>query len=389
MPAPRQETLDWAMRLVSLDTTSRDPNLPLIDVIAAELHERGLATHVRPAPTPGWANLIATIPARGGATDGGAVLSGHTDVVPVDGQDWASEPFAPVVRDGRLYGRGAADMKGFIACVLALLPDMLAAELTEPIHLAFSYDEEIGCLGGEQIVKDFADLGLTPRCAIIGEPSMMRAIRGHKSVNLVEMEFRGFACHSSLKPHGLNAIEHAAAVIRRIAEYGEQLAANGPYDDAYEVPYSTVGTNIVHGGIASNTVADACVIQADFRTIAADDPREFFETLRGFALAEEQVMRQAHPAGRVEVRLKSLVPGLDTAADGPAAHLARDLELELSDAKVTYGTEAGQFSGAGMDAIVCGPGDIAQAHGPNEYVELDQLGACEQMLERLIAHLSR
>lgn len=389
MNAPRQQTLDWAMRLVSHDTTSRDPNLPMIEVIAEELRQRGLASHVRPAPEHGWANLIATIPAADGGTDGGVVLSGHTDVVPVDGQTWVSEPFAPAIRDGRLYGRGACDMKGFIACVLALLPDMLAARLAEPIHLAFSYDEEIGCVGGEQIVKDFADLGLHPRVAIIGEPSMMRAIRGHKSVNLVEMEFRGLACHSSLKPHGLNAIEHAAAVIRRIAEYGESLAARGPFDVAYEVPYSTVGVNIVRGGIASNTVADSCVIQVDFRTIAADDQREFYERLRGFALEQEQIMRQANPAGSVEVRLLSLVPGLDSAPDGPAARLAADLGLEVSDTKVTYGTEAGQFSGAGMDAIVCGPGDIAQAHGADEYVELDQLAQCEAMIERLIAYLGR
>lgn len=389
MGGPRQETLDWVMRLVSLDTTSRDPNLPLIEVVAAELHARGLPTHVRPAPEHGWANLIATIPAADGGTHGGVVLSGHTDVVPVDGQHWSSEPFAPAIRDGRLYGRGSCDMKGFIACVLAALPEMLAARLTEPIHLAFSYDEELGCIGGEQIVKDFADLGLLPRVAIIGEPSMMRAIRGHKSVNLVEMEFRGVACHSSLKPRGLNAIEHAATVIRRIAEYGEQLAAGGPYDEAYEVSYSTVGVNLVHGGIASNTVADGCVIQADFRTIAANDPGEFYETLRGFALAEEQVMRQAHPASRVDVRLQSLVPGLDTAPDGPAARLAADLGLELSEQKVTYGTEAGQFSAAGIDAIVCGPGDIAQAHGPDEYVELAQLAQCEAMLTRLVEHLSQ
>ncbi len=389
MSAPRQAILDWAMRLVSLDTTSRDPNLPLIEVVAAELRERGLATHVRPAPSHGWANLIATIPSADGSLDGGVVLSGHTDVVPVDGQNWTSAPFEPQIRDGRLYGRGAADMKGFIACVLALLPDMLAAQLTEPIHLAFSYDEELGCIGGEQIVKDFADLGLHPRCAIIGEPTMMRAIRGHKSVNSVRIEFRGVACHSSLKPHGLNAIEHAAVVIRQISEYGDRLAATGPYDDAYEVPYSTVGVNIVHGGIANNTVADSCVIEADFRTIAADDPRALYDTLRGYALAQGDVMTAAHPDAGVDVRLLSMVPGLETSPDGPAVELARALGLEVSDAKVTYGTEAGQFSGAGMDAIVCGPGDIAQAHGANEYVALDQLAACETMLTRLVQQLSR
>lgn len=387
MTMPRQSTLDWAVRLVSLDTTSRDPNLPLIDVVAAELRERGLVTHVCPAPQQGWANLIATVPAADGSTTGGVVLSGHTDVVPVDGQSWQSEPFEPTVRDGKLYGRGSADMKGFIACVLAMLPDMLEADLAEPIHLAFSYDEEIGCVGGDQIVKDFADLGLHPRVAIIGEPSMMRAIRGHKSVNLAEFEFIGQACHSSLKPHGLNAIEHAAVVIRRISELGERFAAEGPYDEAYEVPYTTIGVNIVQGGIASNTVADRCLIQADFRTIAADDAHAVLETLRSYGADQEQVMKAAHPAGRVVVRSLSMVPGLETAPDGPAAQLMADLGHPVSDDKVTYGTEAGQFSGAGMDAVVCGPGDIAQAHGTDEFIELDQLAQCEAMLARLIDRL--
>lgn len=380
--------MDWATRLVGLDTTSRDPNLPLIEVVAAELRARGLTTHVRPAPDDGWANLIATIPAADGSTDGGVVLSGHTDVVPVDGQDWGSEPFAPQVRDGRLYGRGSADMKGFIACVLALLPDMQAAALREPIHVAFSYDEEIGCVGGDQIVKDFADLGLRPRVAIIGEPTMMRAIRGHKSVNLAEFRFTGLGCHSSLKPHGLNAIEYAADVISRIRELGERFAQEGPFDPAYEIGHTTIGVNLISGGIASNTVADSCVFQADFRTIAADDPQGVVDELQALADEAQRRMREANPAGAVELRILSRVPGLDTAPDGPAARLFAELGVPVSDELVTYGTEAGQFSGAGMDAIVCGPGDIAQAHGTDEYVELDQLARCEAFLTRLIEHLS-
>ncbi|WP_116116125.1 acetylornithine deacetylase [Austwickia chelonae] len=384
MSSPRRSTIDWAMRLISLDTTSRDPNLPLIDIVREELSASGVTTHVCAGPQEGKANLIATIPAADGSTDGGVVLSGHTDVVPVDGQQWTSEPFAPQIRDGRLYGRGSADMKGFLACVLSALPDMQKASLREPIHLAFSYDEEVGCLGGDQIVKDLAELGLTPRVAIIGEPTMMRAVLGHKSVNLVEMEFHGHACHSSLKPRGLNAIEHAAVVIRRISELGEHFAANGPFDDAYEIAHSTIGVNIVRGGIASNTVADHCLVQADFRTIAAEDPRAVVETLRAFAQEESEMMRARHPSGGVDFRVASMVPGLESSPQGAAAALIERLGRPLETNKVTYGTEAGQFSDAGIDAVVCGPGDIAQAHGTDEYVELAQLAACEAMLSALI-----
>ncbi|GAB76794.1 acetylornithine deacetylase [Austwickia chelonae] len=388
MSVPRHHTVDWAMRLISLDTTSRDPNLPLIDVVREELAEHGVTSHVRPGPQEGKANLIATIPAADGSTEGGVVLSGHTDVVPVDGQRWTSAPFTPQVREGRLYGRGSADMKGFLACVLSAVPDMQKASLREPIHLAFSYDEEVGCLGGDQIVKDLADLGLTPRVAIIGEPTMMRAVLGHKSVNLVEMEFHGHACHSSLKPHGLNAIEHAAVVIRRISELGGHFATEGPTDEAYEIAHTTIGVNTVRGGIASNTVADRCLIQADFRTIAAEDPRAVVETLRAFAEEESAVMRARHPSGRVDFTVVSMVPGLETSPQGAAADLIGRLGRPLAQEKVTYGTEAGQFSEAGIDAVVCGPGDIAQAHGTDEYVELAQLAMCEEMLDALVAELS-
>ncbi|MEP7160340.1 MAG: acetylornithine deacetylase [Dermatophilaceae bacterium] len=388
MSTPRDTVIDWATRLVAIDTTSRHSNLPLIDLVAGQLRDLGVRAHIRPDPTGDKANLIATIPDATGGVTGGVVLSGHTDVVPVDGQHWTTPPFEPQIRHGRLYGRGSCDMKGFLAVALASVPDMLTAALDEPIHLAFSYDEELGCIGGDQMVKDIAELGLCPRIAFIGEPTSMRVILAHKSVNLAEFTVRGLAAHSSRKPEALNAIEQAARIITRIRTLGERYEHDGPYDDAYDITHTTIGVNQIVGGIASNTVADRCEFVCDFRTIAADDPRAVADVLRGFAADLERDLAD-RPGGGVEVAIGPMTPGLDSAKDGPAALLAGALGAQISADKVAYGTEAGQFSNAGMDAVVVGPGDIAQAHGPDEFVELSQLATCDDFIGRLIRHLSR
>ncbi|MBW3084673.1 Acetylornithine deacetylase [Austwickia sp. TVS 96-490-7B] len=388
MTLPRERTVDWVKRLVRIDTTSREPNTPLIDVVAHELNRHGVTSTVLPAPRTGWANLMATIPAADGTTSGGVVLSGHTDVVPVDGQDWDSDPFEVDIRDGLLYGRGSTDMKGFLACVLAAVPEMVAARLREPVHLAFSYDEEVGCVGGADLVRGLMASGAQPRAAIIGEPTSMRAVLAHKSVNIVEIEVVGLACHSSLAPHGVNALTHAARIIGQIADLAETYATAGPRDLDHEVPFSTIGVNVAHGGIAANTVADRCVLLADFRTIEGHDPHEVLNQIKAIAAQQEELMQRQSSAARVRVRPLSMVPGLSSSASGAAAGLARDIGVVVDQAKVPYGTEAGQFAAAGIDAIVCGPGDIAQAHGPNEYVPLEQLAACEQMITSLLAHLT-
>lgn len=220
-------SLPWITRLVAIDTTSRDSNLPLIEVVATELREHGIEPEIFPTPDGAKANLVATIPAADGSRTGGVVLSGHTDVVPVDGQDWDSDPFEVTERDGRLYGRGTADMKGFIAVGIAALPQMVAASLREPIHFALTYDEEVGCLGGAQIVKEIAGLGLAPRAAIVGEPTSMRVITGHKSMNVVAVTFHGVAAHSSLTPSGVNAIEYAASFVRFVREQAQEWREHG------------------------------------------------------------------------------------------------------------------------------------------------------------------
>lgn len=373
---------------MSIDTTSRDSNLPLIEVVAQEMRSRGIEPHIFTTDDGTKANLLATVPAADGSTSGGVVLSGHTDVVPVDGQSWTSAPFEPQVRDGRLYGRGTCDMKAYIAVALHTLPAMLEAELSEPIHFALSYDEELGCLGGAVLVKQIADLGLAPRVCIVGEPTMMQVVRAHKSINSVRVTFHGVAAHSSLTPNGVNAVEHAAAFITKMRAMATSWRTEGPYDSAFPVAYSTTSVNIVEGGIAGNTVPDRCVVQLEFRTIAADDPEVVTDRLRGFVAEIEAEMKTEDERAHVDVEVLAAVPGLDTEADSTAVELAVALGAEASPEKVTYGTEAGQFAGSGIETVVCGPGDIAQAHAADEFVDLAQIQQCERFMTDLVAHLS-
>lgn len=374
--------------MVSLDTTSRHSNLALIQVVADELRRHGIEPSIFPTADGQKANLVATIPAADGTRTGGVVLSGHTDVVPVDGQPWSSDPFSPEVRDGRLYGRGTCDMKSSIGVVMDQLPQMVRAPLRQPIHLALTYDEEVGCIGGAAIVQQIAELGLQPRACFVGEPTSMRVIRGHKSITLLEISFHGAAAHSSLTPKGVNAIHYAAELISYVHGLAKQWRDQGPYDDAYRVGYTTTGVNLIKGGIAANTVPALCVLQMEFRAIGAVDPDEVTAEIRTKAAEIEAQMQAEQPSARVEVEILAAAPGLETGADSQAAALAVSLGGQASDDKVTYGTEAGQFAGIGIDTVVCGPGDIAQAHSPDEFVELDQIAQCERFIAALTTHLS-
>jgi acetylornithine deacetylase len=381
-------SLEWITRLVSLDTTSRNSNLELIDLVAAEMRRHGLSPQILPNEDGTKANLLLTIAAADGSTDGGVVLSGHTDVVPVDGQDWHTEPFAAQIRDGRLYGRGTADMKSFIGVLVSSLPRLAAARLTEPVHLALSYDEEVGCGGGAQLVKDMTSQGVHPTTCIVGEPTSMRVIAAHKSINLFDITVRGLAAHSSLTPQGVNAIEYASRIVVFVRSLGDEFKQHGPYDEAYVVPFTTASVNMIAGGIAGNTVADLCTVQMEFRSIAAVDAHEVLGRIRAYCDELQEEMRREHPGTGIELTPLAMVPGLDTAGSSPAIALGAVLGGTPSTDKVTYGTEAGLFQAAGIETVVCGPGDIQQAHSPNEFIELDQIRACEALVDRLVQHLT-
>lgn len=386
MSEPR--SLPWLRKLVAVDTTSRNPNGKLIAMIADELRTHGLEPVVFDNPDGTKQGLVATIPAADGTTTGGVVLSGHTDVVPVDGQQWTSDPWTVTERDGKLHGRGVADMKGYLATILALLPELTAAQLSQPIHLAFSYDEEVGCRGGDAIVAKLHELGREPRAALVGEPTSMRVIRAHKSVNLYTVTFTGVAAHSSLTANGVNAVEYAAQLACWWRDLTDAWKAEGPFDEAYPLKWSTGGVNQFTGGTAVNIVPAKAELVLEFRSIAEVDDDDVLARTRAEVDRLRALMQAENPAADVQLVVDAAVPSLDVPADAWAAQLAEATGGTRCDDKVTYGTEAGQFARGGIPAVVCGPGDIAQAHTPDEWIEPSQLDACAHHLLALVAELS-
>lgn len=387
MSAPADATMEEIRTLVAFDTTSRDSNLELVEHVERHLESLGIASTRIPNPEGTKANLLATIPAADGSTSGGIVLSAHTDVVPVDGQQWSSEPFAPEVRDGRLYARGSADMKSFLGVVLVKAADMVAQPLAEPIHLALSYDEEIGCVGAIDLVDRLASQGGLPRGCVVGEPTSMRVVRGHKSMNVFRIDVRGVAAHSSLTPQGENAVAAAAELVRFVQGVGDEMREQGPFDDGYVVPYTSVSVNRIDGGIAINTIPAECTIHFEFRALPAVDHAALVERFRAECARVEADMRSRFAEASVTLTTTAAAPGVDTAADAEIVGLAAAWGATPSDEKVTYGTEAGLFANAGIPTIVCGPGDIAQAHAPDEFIDLEQIAACEAFVDALVADL--
>ncbi|ABE37169.1 acetylornithine deacetylase [Paraburkholderia xenovorans LB400] len=377
--------LPWIEDLVSINTVSRNPNLELIELVRDRLLRQGIKSILTRDKRDGWSNLFATIPSHDGRDNGGVVLSGHTDVVPVDGQHWTSDPFRPVVRDGRLYGRGTCDMKGFIGTVLALVPEMLSAKLKRPVHIALSFDEEVGCLGVPLLIADMRERGINPEACIVGEPTSMQPVVGHKGINTFRCCVRGVAAHSSLTPNGVNAIEYAARLICHIRDVADRFRRTGPFDDAYDVPFSTAQTSTINGGNAINTVPAQCDFELEFRNLMLMEPiaifREIEEYVRLSLLPE---MQAQNSAASIEFMPIASSPGLEAAEEAAITQLVRALTGGQKKRKVAYGTEAGLFSQAGIPSIVCGPGDIRQAHRADEYVSLEQLSACEAFLRKLI-----
>jgi len=336
------------------------------------------------APSGDKANLFGTLPAQDGATQGGIVLSGHTDVVPVDGQAWTSDPFALAERDGRLYGRGTADMKGFIATALALVPEFLAMPRSKPLHLALSYDEEIGCVGAPVMLAELQRRGIRADGCVVGEPTGMQVVVAHKGVNLFRCRVHGKAAHSSLTPRGCNAIEHAARLICRIRDIADHYQSQGPFDTFYDVPYTTLTTNQIHGGIAVNTIPDLCEFGYEFRNLPGMPVDTIQQQIEQYVQDELLPrMRREHADASIEIQRGARAPALEASEQEAITRLVRALTRDEQTRKVAYGTEAGLFQNAGVPALVCGPGHIEQAHKPDEFVEIAQLEACENFLRQL------
>jgi len=383
--AAEPDSLLWIKKLVSFDTVSRNPNMGLIETVRDELRGAGIEATLTTDPSGKWANLFATVPAHDGSTQGGIALSGHTDVVPVEGQSWHSDPFQPSVRDGRLYGRGTCDMKGFIGAALSMLPKMQATRLARPIHFALSFDEEIGCAGAPLMIADLIRRGVTLDGCIVGEPTGMRPVVAHKGINVYDCHLRGFATHSSLTPQGMNAIEYAARLICFIRDLADELRTQGPFDELYDVPFSTAQTSTIQGGNAINTVPADCSFVFEFRNLPMLDPQVVLARIEQYAFDSLlPKMQREYASAAIEFSKIATAPGLDATEQAAITQLVRELTQDQEKRKVAYGTEAGLFARAGVPSIVCGPGNIEQAHKANEYVALDQLHACEAFLSKLI-----
>ena len=379
-------TINRLSRLIAFDTTSRHSNLALIHDCADYLESLGLKPWLSHNADQSKANLFATIAAANGSTDGGLILSGHTDVVPTDGQTWQSDPYRADIREGRLYGRGSADMKGFIAAVLAAAPAMVQAELKRPLHIALSYDEEIGCLGAPVMIAELQKRGLTPEHCIVGEPTSMRMVVAHKGIHTFRCAVHGKAAHSSLTPQGVNAIEYAAKLIVFINELAGRLKARHDTDPDYDVPFSTLSVNTIAGGIAGNIVPQLCEFEFDYRNLPHMSPADITAPIEAHIREVLQPQMQAVDAAcRIDMRHGENVPAMPEAEAALLHDLITQLVQDSSRLKVAYATEGGQFQQAGIATVICGPGNIEQAHKADEFVELSQLARCDAFLHKLIA----
>ena len=388
MVYPEMNSQALLAQLIAFDTTSAKSNLALIDFVEGYLDKHGVASQRVYDESQGKANLYATI---GPQDIGGVMLSGHTDVVPVTGQDWSSDPFALRSEGGKLYGRGSCDMKGFIASALAAVPALQAAQLHTPVHLAFSYDEEVGCLGVRRLVDMMQDLPHKPAMAIIGEPTSMTPMIGHKGKRALRVTVEGHSCHSAYPVEGVNAIEYAAELITQIRREQKTFSEHGPFDSDYRVPYTTLHVGVMNGGSALNIVPQRCVFDFEIRHLPEVDPEQVIARLQQFAEQEllPQMKVEGHPAA-IHFEPLSGYPGLLTPPDAEIVQFVADLlQGNAAPNKVSFGTEAGVFSERlGIPAVVCGPGSILQAHKPDEYVSEEQLARCDQMLARLRERLS-
>lgn len=375
-------TADMLARLVAFDTTSRNSNLELIGFVRDWLDGQLVPYRVSLDPTGTKANLHAII---GPQAPGGIALSGHVDTVPVDGQAWSGDPFALRRKDGRLYARGACDMKGFVAACLAAVPEITRRTLIRPVHLFISYDEEVGCFGARRLIEDLEQSGLKPALCVIGEPSGMRPILAHKGKLNLLVQVRGLPGHSSEPRKGVNAVHAAGEAIAYVAADARRLASDGPFEDGFDPPHTTIHVGTVRGGTILNIIPEHAEFHMEWRHIPGDDPMHELQRMRNFVAANiEPAMHAVHPDTGFAYQVIVRMPGLSLAPDHELAALIKQLTGSNSTGKVSYGTEGGFYQDAGIATIICGPGHIAQAHQPDEWIAEGELSACDSFIRRLV-----
>jgi acetylornithine deacetylase len=381
-----QTTRDILATLIGFDTTSRNPNHALIDYIASLLQEYGIDSTIIPNEDHTKANLYATV----GPTDKpGIMLSGHTDVVPVDGQDWTKPAFEMTESDGRYYGRGTADMKGFVACALNAAINASQQPLKTPLHLAFSYDEEIGCVGVRSLVDMLQQAPIKPSMCIVGEPTSLNVATKHKGKTSVFVRCIGKEGHSALAPKALNAIHLACDLVEVLRKKQEQIKNQCNAKDLSEVPYTTVHVSRIHAGQALNIVPNLCTVNFEIRNDSADDPQEILNDVQRSAAALVEKAREHAPEAAIEFEILNTYPGLNTGTDTDVVEFVKSLVGANDTSYVAFGTEGGLFSTQlNIPTVVCGPGSMAQGHKPDEFIAVEQMDRCEAMMERLVGFLS-
>ncbi|MCF8167756.1 MAG: acetylornithine deacetylase [Rhodoferax sp.] len=379
--------LPMIRKWVSFASVSRDSNLPLIEWTREQLASQGADCRLTYDDSGKKANLWATLPAANGETRvGGLVLSGHTDVVPVDGQAWDTNPFEAQIVGDKLFGRGVADMKSFGATALMMVPELLRRKLKSPVHLAFSYDEEVGCIGVRNLIADMVDQGFKPAGCIVGEPTGMQVVIGHKGKHAYRTSVRGHEAHSSLTPRGVNAVELACEFVSKLRSMQRRLAAEGPFDASFDVPFTTVHTGVIKGGTALNIIPRDCDVTWEIRHHHLDSPVALFNEAKTFA---DSLLPEMHAVSKdtgFSHKTLSVLPGFSTEVSSAIAQLCfqcAEIDPQVGATKVSYGTEAALFHQVGVPTVVCGPGHIAQGHQPNEWIALDQLAWCERFMRRL------
>ena len=383
-------SIDWLTRLIAFDTVSRYSNLALIKDVQAYCEQLGLTVDLTFNDEKDKANLFVTVPAgeQREVVDGGLVLSGHTDVVPVDGQDWTSDPFTATIRDDKLFGRGACDMKGFIACAMSLLPQAVALSkkgaLRRPLHVALSFDEEVGCLGAPLILADLESRGIRPDYCIVGEPTNMAMVVAHKGIAVYRCRVHGKSAHSSLTAQGVNAISYAAQLIGFVDDLAEELSHREDNDPLFDVPYSTLSVGTIEGGTATNIVPNLCEFTFDYRNLPHMTYADIVEPIEAKIATLNAQMQARAPETGIEMVQEESVPAMTDDDSAELQALITALTGDHARQKVAYATEGGQFTNAGIPTIICGPGSIEQAHKADEFVELSEIERCDGFLQQLL-----
>lgn len=377
---------EWLKTLIGFNTVSSNSNTELIKAINEWFKSHDINTHILYGSSEGLkANLFATIPARNGQIQGGLLLSAHTDVVPVLGQNWDSDPFIAVEKDGKIFGRGSSDMKGFIAVMLDLVPELKKMNLRKPIHFSFSYDEEVGCIGVDYVVEHLKKMGIYPEGCIVGEPSCLRPIIGEKGRIVYHCQIQGLAAHSSIPNRGCNAIEYAGKLINYIRKLADNIKIHGPFDDDFDLPFTTITTNIISGGSASNIIPGMCEFIFEIRPLPEYPVENILKKIEHYINANLlPEMKKSYSNAAIYLDKISDVSGFYALEDALITKLLRKMTGVTERLKVSYTTEAGIFQDAGIPAVIWGPGDIEQAHRTNEFIVIDQLHKCKHTLREII-----